>query len=78
MNRSGACQENINMNFKEATDLISVPLPRIAEALGKSYGTILAYRTGDRVAPSEVRQRLAAFMREHAAALTQAANQLDR
>jgi hypothetical protein len=64
------------MDFKEATDLISVPLPRVAEALGKSYGTILAYRTGDRAAPAEVRQRLAAFMREHAAALLQAAGKL--
>jgi hypothetical protein len=65
------------MDFKEATDLISVPLPRVAEALGKSYGTILAYRTGDRVAPPEVRQRLAGFMREHAAELIKAAEQLD-
>lgn len=64
------------MDFKEATDLISVPLPRVAEALGKSYGTILAYRTGDRVAPPEVRQRLAAFMREHAAELINAADEL--
>lgn len=66
------------MEFKEATDLISVPLPRVAEALGKSYGTILAYRTGDRAAPAEVRQRLAAFMREHAAELMKAADELDR
>jgi hypothetical protein len=65
------------MDFKEATDLISVPLPRVAEALGKSYGTILAYRTGDRVAPPEVRQRLAVFMREHAAELVKAASELD-
>lgn len=64
------------MDFKEATDLISVPLPRVAEALGKSYGTILAYRTGDRVAPPEVRQRLAAFMRDHAAALVNAADEI--
>ena len=65
------------MDFKEATDLISVPLPRVAEALGKGYGTILAYRTGDRVAPAEVRQRLAAFMREHAAALATAADEIE-
>jgi len=64
------------MDFKEATDLISVPLPRVAEALGKSYGTILAYRTGDRVAPPDVRQRLAAFMREHAAELLRGAEEL--
>jgi hypothetical protein len=71
------CQENINMDFKEATDLISVPLPRVAEALGKSYGTILAYRTGDRVAPPEVRARLAAFMRTHAAELIAAAGTIE-
>jgi hypothetical protein len=65
------------MDFKEATDLISVPLPRVAEALGKSYGTILAYRTGDRVAPPEVRQRLGDFMRQHAAELLKAAQELD-
>ncbi|HYW12386.1 MAG TPA: hypothetical protein VE871_10515 [Longimicrobium sp.] len=65
------------MDFKEATDLISVPLPRVAEALGKSYGTVLAYRTGDRAAPAEARQRLAAFMREHATELVKAADKLD-
>lgn len=64
------------MNFKEATDLLSVPLERIAAELGKSYGTVLAYRTGDRVPPPEVRQRLAAFMREHSAALLEAAERL--
>lgn len=66
------------MDFKKATDLISVPLPRVAEALGKSYGTILAYRTGDRVAPVEVRQRLATFMREHATMLVEAAAKIER
>lgn len=69
-------EPEIIVDFKEATDLISVPLPRVAEALGKSYGTILAYRTGDRVAPPEVRQRLAAFMREHATELIKAADEL--
>jgi len=65
------------MNFKEATDLLSVPLERIAAELGKSYGTVLAYRTGDRVPPAEVRQRLAAFMREHSAELENAASELE-
>jgi hypothetical protein len=65
------------MNFKEATDLISVPMERIASALGKSYGTVLAYRTGDRSPPATVRQQLAAFMRTHAAALERAANELE-
>lgn len=65
------------MEFKEATDLLSVPLERIATELGKSYATVLAYRTGDRVPPAEVRHRLAAFMREHAATLLVAADETD-
>lgn len=64
------------MNFKEATDLLAVPLERVADVLGKSYGTVLAYRTGARVPPLEVRQRLAEFMREQAVLLTDAANLL--
>jgi hypothetical protein len=66
------------MNFKEATDLLAVPLERVASVVGKTYGTVLAYRTGDRVAPGEVRLRLAAFMREHAATLLKAADELDQ
>ncbi len=66
------------MDFKEATDLLSVPLERIAAELEKSYGTVLAYRTGDRVPPVEVRRRLATFMRHHSTALMQAADALDR
>jgi hypothetical protein len=66
------------MTFKEATDLLAVPLERVAGAVGKTYGTVLAYRTGDRVPPSEVRSRLADFMREHAAALAKAADELDK
>ena len=65
------------MDFKEATDLLSVPLERIAAALGKSYGTVLAYRTGDRVPPAEVRQQLARYMREQAAALSQGADEVE-
>jgi hypothetical protein len=66
------------MTFKEATDLLAVPLERVAGAVGKTYGTVLAYRTGDRVPPSEVRSRLVDFMREHAAALAKAADDLDK
>ncbi|MFL5383793.1 MAG: hypothetical protein ACJ8GN_14835 [Longimicrobiaceae bacterium] len=65
------------MDFKEATDLLSVPLERIAAEIGKSYGTVLSYRTGDRVPPPEVRQRLAAFMREHSAVLLEGADTLE-
>ena len=65
------------MDFKEASDLLSVPLERIAEVLGKSYATVLAYRTGGRVPPAEVQRRLADFMREHSVLLLKAADNLD-
>lgn len=66
------------MTFKEATDLLAVPLDRVASVVGKTYGTVLAYRTGDRVPPAEVRSRLSVFMREHAAVLLEAADELDK
>lgn len=66
------------MNFKEATNLLAVSLERVAEVTGKSYPTVLAYRTGDRMPPPEVREKLAAFMREHAASLLDAAGELER
>ena len=65
------------MTFKEATDLLSVPLEQIAEAVGKTYATVLAYRTGDRLPPADARVRLAAFMRKHSASLLHAADELD-
>lgn len=66
------------MTFKEATDLLSMPLEEIANAIGKTYATVLAYRTGGRVPPPEVRAKLANVMRERAAALLEHADQLDR
>jgi transcriptional regulator with XRE-family HTH domain len=66
------------MNFKQATDLLSVSLEQIAGVVGKTYATVLAYRTGDRVPPAEVREKLAAFMREHSVLLARAADELDR
>lgn len=65
------------MDFKEATNLLSVSLEQIAAITGRSYPTILAYRTGDRVPPPEVIKRLAAFMREQSAALARVAEELD-
>jgi hypothetical protein len=65
------------MTFKEATDLLSVPLDQISVAIGKTYATVLAYRTGDRSPPPEVRIRLAALMREHSSRLLAAAKELD-
>jgi transcriptional regulator with XRE-family HTH domain len=65
------------VTFKEATDLLSVPLEQVAEAVGKTYATVLAYRTGDRMPPLETRARLAAFMRKHSALLLRAADEID-
>lgn len=66
------------MTFKEATDLLSMPLEEIANAIGKTYATVLAYRTGGRVPPPEVRVKLALVMRERASALLEHADRLDR
>lgn len=65
------------MDFKKATDLLSVSLNQIATVVGKTYATVLAYRTGDRAPPPEVNAQLAAFMREHADTLARAADELD-
>jgi hypothetical protein len=65
------------MNFKQATDLLAVSLEQIAGVVGKTYATVLAYRTGDRVPPPEVREKLAVFMREHSVLLSRAADELD-
>jgi transcriptional regulator with XRE-family HTH domain len=66
------------MNFKQATDLLSISLEQIASVVGKTYATVLAYRTGDRVPPPEVREKLAAFMRAHSVLLAQAADHLEQ
>jgi len=65
------------MTFKEATDLLSMPLEAVASTVGKTYATVLAYRTGGRIPPPEVRVKLAHLMRARAAALLEQANELD-
>jgi len=65
------------MNFKEATDLLSMSLEEIAGAIGRTYATVLAYRTGGRVPPEEVTTKLADLMRERARELEERANELD-
>lgn len=65
------------MTFKEATDLLSMPLEEIASAIGKTYATVLAYRTGGRVPPQEVSVKLAELMRNRAVALLEQANLID-
>ena len=65
------------MDFKEATDLLAVPLEKVAEVVGKSYQTVAAYRIGRREVPPEVWAKLAAFMREHGGKLAEAANELE-
>lgn len=51
--------------FRALTDQIAVPLETIAEAVGKSYKTIQAYRTGTRVPPPDVYLALAEFIDAH-------------
>ncbi len=64
------------MDFKEATDLLAVPLEEVAKAVSRSYATTLAYRNRARVPPAQVMDRLAAFMRNHSRRLAQAADEL--
>jgi transcriptional regulator with XRE-family HTH domain len=65
------------MTFKEATDLLSMSMEEIADAIGKTYPTVLAYRTGGRVPPAAVRIKLAQLMRERARDLLERADELD-
>lgn len=61
------------MTFKEATDLLCMPLERVAEATGRSYQTILAYRNGIREAPADVMATVAKLMLTHGTALIERA-----
>jgi transcriptional regulator with XRE-family HTH domain len=65
------------MNFREATDKLGVPLEEVARATNRSYGTILAYRRGDRQPPREVLSVIAQLMREQSRDLEAAAKRLD-
>lgn len=66
-----------NMDFREATDLLGMPLDQIAEATGRTYGTILAYRRGDRQAPPDVMATIARLMKVRASDLALAASRVD-
>ena len=63
------CQTILNTEarstFAEVTDALAVPLEEIATAVGKSYGTIAAYRIGKREPPPEVWEKLADFIDRH-------------
>jgi hypothetical protein len=65
------------LNFRDATELLSLPLERVAEATGRSYATVLAYRTGGRDAPPEVLKAVGILMRRHATVLLDASRELD-
>ena len=65
------------MDFKQATDLLSVPLEAVARVVGRKYRSVVAYRQGDRVVPPEVWKRLAAYMRKHSAELSEVADELE-
>jgi hypothetical protein len=53
------------MTFKEATDLLCIPLERVAEITGRSYQTVLSYRNGVRQAPPDVMEKLSDLMADH-------------
>ena len=57
--------ENTDAPFKSITDALAVPLEEVAAAVGKSYGTVAAYRIGKREPPPEVWDRLADFIDTH-------------
>ncbi len=65
------------MTFRDATDLLAVPLDEVAKVTGRSYDTVLAYRNGARKPPPEVLEKLAAFMRKHSDELAAAAEELE-
>lgn len=71
-------KDSYTMTFREATDLLSMPLEEIASAVGKTYATVLAYRTGGRIPPPDVRVKLAALMRERGRILLERADDLER
>lgn len=56
---------NTDSEFKRVTDALAVPLEEIATAVGKTYGTVAAYRIGKREPPPEVWERLADFIDQH-------------
>lgn len=58
-------EENTTNPFRDVTDAITVPLERVAEVVGRSYATVLAYRNGVRAAPPEVFELLADFIDQH-------------
>jgi hypothetical protein len=51
--------------FRDLTDQIAVPLETIADAVGRSYKTVQAYRAGARIPPAEVYILLADFIDQH-------------
>lgn len=67
-----------HLTFREATDLLAVPLEDVAKAVGRSYRTVMAYRLGQREVPDEVLKSLAAFMRSHSTDLAKAAERLEK
>ena len=65
------------MDFKQATDLLSVPLEEVAQVVGRKYRSIVAYRQGEREVPPDVWKKLAEYMRQHSAELAKVAEELE-
>ena len=64
------------MDFKQATDLLSVPLKEVARVVGRKYRSVVAYRRGEREVPADVWKKLAAYMHQHSAELAEVADEL--
>ena len=67
----------VDMKFNKATDALTLSLEDVAEGIGRHYTTVRAYRIGKRAVTSEVRERLASYMRERAKLLQAAADELE-
>ena len=65
------------MTVRRATDLLSGSLEEVASVVGRSYRTVVAYRLGERRVPDDVKEKLAAYMRDRGGKLAEAAEELE-
>ena len=66
-----------DMTFRRATDLLSVSLDEMAQVLGRSYRSVVAYRLQKRRVPDDIRMKLASFLGERSRELEEAARELE-
>lgn len=71
-------QKVLQAAFVEATELARPNLEKIADAIGRSYRTLMFYRSGERQVTREAALRLADFLRERSDLLRDRADELER